>query len=296
MDLEVSSLKTMKKNTTSGFNKKLFQRFLSKFTWVDFAFLALTVSLVLIFYFFFKRETTYITVRFKVTDENPLYANTLPNNEYTSSFEVGDKEINELGAAVSEIVGVDSFNYDQRNNVVYLDVKLKTTYNPRKNSYVYKGKQVVFGQSFTFSFTKVRAKALVVNFPGYDDKFEKGFVTVDAQLRKPMREFSDVYGVEKFIADAIHIGDTVKDSRGRVLAEVVEVEKKPAIRWVFSERGVPTKVSDPNLVDVFLKIKLSVLKDKNRTYMFDFLPVLVGEVVPLTLDQVFVWPTITAIE
>jgi hypothetical protein len=274
----------------------LWKNLRSRLSWLDIVFLALAIGFVLIFYLFFRRETTYIVARFKVTDENPLYAKNLPNNEYASSFTVGDSENNELGQASAEIVGVDTYKLTPEDNVVYLDIRIKTTYNPRKKTHVFKGKQVVFGQSFTFSFSNVRAKALVVDFPGYESGLENEEVIVSAQLRDEFREFSDVYGVQPFVAEAIEEGEKVFDSKGNVLAEVLEIRTEPARRWVFSDRGQAVSVRDPELVDVFMKIKFSATRKNNNLFVLDFLPVLIGEEIPLNFNDVFVSATITDIE
>lgn len=243
--------KKQKQNKIRGF----IQTTLKKMSWLDLFFIVLGFVGVAVFYLYFRRETTYITARFKVTDENPLYAYNLPNNEYASSFTVGDKETDELGREVAEVVGVDSYTLYTNRNVVYLDVRLKTTYNPRKNTYVFKGKQVIFGQSFTFSFSKVRAKALVIDFPGFDDTAEEEFVTVNAQLRNESRDFSDTYGIEKYVADAIQPGDAVRDSQGNIIAEVLSISTEPAERWIFSETGRVARIKDPKLVDVYMKME-----------------------------------------
>jgi len=263
----------------------------------DWIFVCFGAVLLLSFYLFFRREVIFITARFKVTDENILYAKTTPNNEFTTSFMVGDTERDELGRVVSEIIGVESYKTVPEQHVVYLDIKLKSVYNPRKKQYSVRGKNIIFGESFTFSFTKVRFKALVVDFPGFRDpqgiKFKK--TIVKTQLRYDSRGFSDVYGVPNFVAAAVKKGDIVTDSKDNVLIKILDVSIQSAKRLVVSSSGQPFLVDDPYLKDVYYTIELATKEVDGKTYMFDYIPVLINTAVPINMNTVSIWPTITEI-
>ncbi len=270
---------------------------LSKVKTFDIFFIVLAILAVFTFYIFFKRETTFITIRIKVTDENALYANTLPGNEYTSSFKIGDTERNELGNVIAEIVNIETYKKSSIDNVVYLDVRLQATYNPRKKVYSFRGKQATYGESFIFSFSKVRVKGLVVDFPGFRDEksITKGKTVVVAQLRYDSRYYSDVYGVPSYLAYSIKKNDQVTNSKGEVWAKVLDVTVKPAQRSVPNINGQIVQSSDSELFDVFYAIELSTYELSNELYTFDFVPVIIGQTLPLNFKQVAVFPTITKI-
>src|SRR4030042_3724909 len=92
--------------------KYLFRSLRKRITNFDIFFISVLGILFLGFIFFFRRETTYVSLRLKVTDPNVQFINTQPFDEYSSSFVAGDKEVNELGQTVSEIVSVDTYKTD----------------------------------------------------------------------------------------------------------------------------------------------------------------------------------------
>lgn len=266
-------------------------------TILDWIFISFSIVLLLTFYLFFKREVVYITARFKVTDENILYAKTSPNNEFTTSFQVGDTERDELGRVASEIVSVESYKTNPEEHIVYLDIKLKAVYNPRTRQYSVRGKNILFGESLTFSLTKVHFKAVVVDFPGFRNAqaITLKKTIVKAQLRWDNRYYSDVYGVPDFVASAVKKGDTVKNSKGEVLVRILDVDIQPAKRLVVNNAGQSFLVEDPYLKDVYYTIELATKEIDGKTYMFDYRPVLINNVIPINMNTVSVWPNIIEI-
>jgi hypothetical protein len=264
---------------------------------VDLIFIGLALTFVFGFYFLFKRQQRSIMVRFKVTDEKVLYATTKPTNEYALGFVVGDVEKDELGRVRAEIVDVESYAYDPETMVVYLDVRLKAIYNPRKNIYSLKGKNLVFGESFTFSFSKVHFDGIVVDFPGFQEgeEIKIGTKTVRGQLRYAERAFSDIYGVPDYVAQAVRAGDTVKDRNGNELAKVLKVETLPAQRTVVTDLGRVIKTTDPVLQDVYYTFELRTKTVDGKTFVFDYVPLAVDQVINLNFDTISIWPTITEI-
>ncbi len=269
-----------------------------KISTFDILFVAISILLLVGIYFVFKREVVYITARFKVTDENVFNAFNSPRDEYALSFVVGDTEKNELGKTTTEIVGIESYKKSPDQMVVYLDIRLQTTYNPRKNVYTVRGKNIAFGELFTFNFSKVKVKALVVDFPGFSGykNMKSGTTTVRAQLRYDSRQFSDVYGVPNYLAYAIRPGDTVKDSKNNILAKILGVQIVPAKRTVISSSGNSFQTNDPELKDVYYTIELATKTVGDKIYMFDYVPVEIGGGITLSTKTVTVWPTITEIQ
>lgn len=272
-------------------------RFIRQLTVLDYGLFLIVITGALFFVFFLKRENVFIDVKFKITDPDVLYMNTRALDEYAVSFVIGDKEFNELGQTIAEIVKVDTYRTNTDRQVVYLTLRAKANYNPRKKLYSIKGRPVVVGQSFTYTLTKVKFEGIVVDFPGLttaNKTFDKK--SVKAQIRDSSREYSDTYGVPPYIAYAVSVGDQVKDSQGNVLAKVLQVDVLPAKRTVVTTDNRSLVVNDPELKDVFYTLELSVYEDKDRLFMFDYLPVYIGQVLPLNFGQISVWPTIIEID
>lgn len=281
-----------------------------KLTLFDWIFIIFGVIIIFSLYFFFRREAKEITVRFKVAEEYSLYtmtmppvddisayASAVPNNEFSNSFSVGDTEKNELGSTISEIVGIEKYKISPGKEIVYLDIKLKTIYSPRKKTYSVRGKNILFGESFMFSFQKVKFKALVVNFPGFksEGSIQNTKTRVKAQLRNISRGFSDTYGVPEYIANAVKRGDSVTDSKGDVLIKVLDVSIAPAKRLVVTASGQSFLNEDPYLKDVYYTLEISTKIINGKAFMFDYQQILTDSIVPLNTKTASVFPRIIEI-
>lgn len=277
--------------------KPIVKNIKNNMTMFDWMLIILALITVIGLYTFFRRETKFISARFKVTDENVLYAKSSPRNEYATKFVIGDAERDELGRITSEITGVETYKTSPDTQVVYLDIKVKTIYNPRTKKYSFKGKNIIFGESFDFSFSSLYVRALVVDFPSLSEQAEvvKKKVAVMAQLRYGDRSYTDVYGVPEYLATSVKSGAEVKNSKGETMVKVIDVAAVPAKRLVINAAGRPLLVDDPYLKDVFYTIELNVKEIDGKTYMFDYIPVLIDSIIPINLDNVSVWPTIIEI-
>lgn len=271
--------------------------FYKKINYFDIAFIGLFFFAIFLIVFFLKREVTTIVVRYKVTDNNPLYADNVPSNNFALAFQRGDSEIGSLGKKVAEIINVESYNINPEKQVVYLDIKLEVVFNPRTKTYSFKGRPIVFGETHFFTFSNVRAEVMVVDFPGFLDGVN---VTdeeniLETQIRYDSRNYSDTYGVPDFIADKLSVGKQVRDNQGKVQAEIVEITKSPAERTVIDQWGNVFLTRDPKLFDVYLKIKIKSRKIDTKKYVFDFTPLSVGQTIPLNFEDISVYPIVTRI-
>ncbi len=253
----------------------------------DVTFIAIAIISLIIFFLVFKRETVFITIRAKMID----------NDEFTIGYVLGDKEIDEIGRTISEIVNIDSYKVGPFEQAVYLDIKLKVTYNPRTKIYSTKGKDILFGESFSFAFSKARFKGKIVDVPGLSEALQttNKKTVVKAQVRYENRSFSDISGVPEFFADAVKKGDTVVDTKGNILATILDIKITPAKRVVVTSNGQSIIIDDPVLKDVYFTIELATKEVYGKLYMFDYKPLLIGESIPVFTRHAALWPTITDI-
>src|SRR3972149_1095874 len=262
---------------------EVIKRFTKKLHPFDIVFIAVAVAALVAFYLIFKRQTVFITIRAKMTDRD----------EFTIGYVIGDKEVDELGRTISEIVNVESYKISPFQSTVYLDINLKVTYNPRTRVYSARGKDILFGETFTFEFSKSRFKGIIVDLPGLSEalKIKTGKTIVKAQVRYDNREFSDVYGVPGFFANAVKVGDTVVDTEGNILAKILDVKVTPAKRIFITNSGYPVTIDDPQLKDIYFTIELASKEIYGKLYMFDYKPLLIGESIPIYTKNVALWPT-----
>ena len=272
----------------------LIKKTFKNITVFDRVFIGLALVAVLGFYLFFKRDVVDITVKFKIASENIFFPADPLRNEFAVGYMVGDAENDELGRKTAEIVSVESYKTSLPNQIVYLNIRLKAVYNPRTQQYSLKGKNIIFGEFFDFSFQKAHIRGLVVDFPGFQDSdvIDEGTTIVKTQIRDTSRSFSETYGIPDYLASAISVGDSVRDSNGKDLAKILDIQVRPAKRLVVSASGQPFIVDDPYLKDVFATMELATKKIQGKIYMYDYKQVVIGAIIPFNTDTISVAPTI----
>lgn len=265
---------------------KIIRRFL-KLTKSDFIFLLIPVIVLCSFYFFFYRKSEYINIKIKVTDQDVLYQSTEPKSWYANQFEVGDKEYDALGRVVTEIVSVDSFNIDSIHKAVYLNLKVKAVFDTRSKLYSARGKTLIFGAPMRFNLSKITFDGFVTQFPGSDlvNSTSTEYMTVHAIGRN----------VEPLIASVVQKGDKIFDSNNNLLAEVNNVEVKPAEQVTQTDSGDLYLRYNPLYKDIILTINVRTKKLHNEIFMFDNLPFKIGETIPLNFNKISIFPMITNI-
>lgn len=264
---------------------------------IDVLMVSVTGLVLFLLIFFLRREQEWITLRLKVTDRDVFYAKNNPFNFYSHAFVKGDIQFNGIGNKIAEITGVEKFIANPSSQTIYLDISIKAIYDPRSKKYSFKGRPIIFGQPFIFEFSNVKVEGIVTNFPGFLDEIDvkeyKKIVKV--QIEEESRDFSDVYGVRSFIAAAINIGDEYKNSNDEVLIKVIDKEVYPAKRTVFTDSGESFIISDLQLEDVYLTLEVKVKEINKKMYALDFVPLRVGEFLPLNFDKISLRPVITDI-
>lgn len=279
--------------------KKFFlQLKIKKIDYVLLVFVVLAAAVLLLFLF---RKTEVIRIRVRVVEPRSLYTATLsdpaanPKSWYSNVFKVGAVERDALGRVTTKVVGMEIVPITNENRIVYLDLETKAVYDSRTQTYSLKGSQLTYGSPVRFALSDVIFEGIVTDVGENKKLYEEGHVTVKAKLLWSSREFSDTYGVLSYIAQAVKKGDAVKDSNGLVLAEVLAVENIAAKRTVLDASGSPRVVIDPVLRDVTYTIRLRTKKVKNDTYIFEDIPLLIDQVVPLNLPMISLQPNITEI-
>lgn len=277
--------------------KAKIRQLFSRLTVFDYIVGVSIVGVVLFLVLFLRRGSTTINVVVKVTNPDVMSAYARPYNEYVFSFIEGDVELNELGQVNSSIEEVRTIYTGVDFPSMYLTLKVKALYSPLKKQYSLKGKPVVYGQGYTFTFSNVKFEGIIVNFPGFEagEELEEDTIKLKAQMKEDSRSYSDVYGVLPFLANAVKAGDEVRDREGNTVVKVVGVEVKPAKRTVLANDGTPRIVDDPLLKDVSYELEVKIKKSSTHKFYQDFIVVQIGETLPLIFKDVSVYPTITEI-
>jgi hypothetical protein len=255
-------------------------------SWFDVLILICGFSLLATFYLFFRRESANITIRVKVTDQTVLIAKNQPFSWYASHFQVGDSETDALGRKITEILSVQTLPTSPTARAVYLDLKVGATFDPKSKTYTARGRNLAFGTPLRFSLAGVTFDGIVVNFPGMVSTDKEKTLIVSAVGRS----------VEAFIAQGIHTGDTLTDSNGKVLIEVLDVQTPPAEKVATNFAGELLLRRDPLYKDLQIKMKVTAKELNGVFYALDDSPIKVAEILPLNFNTVSLFPSVSKIE
>lgn len=261
--------------------------FWKKLTLLDKALLLFIVLFGVMFFFFFYRKGEFISIRVKVTNQDVLNPIAEPQNWYANRFEVGDVELDALGKINTELIGVERFNISSKTQAVYLDLRIKAVYDSRTKLYSARGKTLVFGTPLRFYLSKVTFDGLVTEFPGSESQR-------DLKIGKT-QVVTLGRNVEPAIAAAVKIGDKIYDSNGVLLAEVTHVDVRPAEEVTTTDQGNLLLRYNPLYKDLIVTITVRTKNTNGETFVFDNLPLKVGEVLPLNFEHVSIFPLITSV-
>jgi hypothetical protein len=267
---------------------------------IDGIFILLAVSFIGFLALFFRRETVYHTARFKITDDNPLYAYNNPNNEYVNEFKVGSFEKDESGKTIAEIMNVDSFAISSTHKITYIDVKVKSIYNPRKKIYFYKGKPLIFGENHVFQFQDVKTEAIFTEFvdekTNATSKKKLKIETLLARLDQYSVETPHFQGVTQYVIDEVEKQEGVYNSNGELYIKITEVKTETLEKLIANDRGDLLIRQDPLYVQARISLELEADYVDGKYFLFKYIPLKIGNSIPLNFDTIGVFPIITKIE
>lgn len=260
---------------------------LKKLSFFDKLLVALFFLIAAAVFTFFFRKTSYITVRVRVTERDVIWAYSNPPSWYVTLFKKGMKEKNSLGITTAEITDVYFYNsLTQTDDVmqkktIYLTIRLRTTYNKRSGEYKYNGSNVSVGEALKINFGTMLVFGLVTDVEGLVNPYKAVYPVVRVQIKEANSVYLGTSGTDQFIADSLHDGDTIVDSRGQVVVEVLKKEVYPAKTITFDSWGVPHEYVHPLKKDIYLTIRIMAKQIANELYYFDEFALKVGSYIPL---------------
>lgn len=268
---------------------------MKKISFFDLILTLIFIFLAIFLFIFLFRKNQYIEVVVKITNDNVLYAESYPPNWFVNLLKKGMSEKDGLGRVTAEIKDIYWYDSEPTRKAAYLLLRIKATYNKKANQYSYKGKPLLVASPIKIQFEKVLVNGLVTNIQGLEDSRETKVMLMETQLIENNGVFPNVRGVEPFLAEAINIGDEVKSHDGSSLIKIIDKKVFPATRIVTNDRGQVFLEKDPLLKDVYLTLKVKVKKINNEYYLYDDIHLKIGRGIPVNLEKVTVWPTITQI-
>lgn len=263
----------------------------------DWILIGFSIIAVIVFIFLFFRKSTYLTVVVSVKDDSSFYNNWWGDEGvkywFASYFQKGQKERDGFGRSQAEVLNVYSYDRTATNKNVYLEVRLKTVYVRSTDSYTYKGSPVLVGSTIKLNLDKAYAEGIISNIEGSYNDLSKRKIIVEAQLREENSTFLGTAGTKEYVADAIKVGDVVKDSNGTTIMRILDKKISPAETTITTNIGQVLRGFDPVKKDVFLTIEIEADKVEEKYYFLYDIPILIDQPIPINTTTVSIFPVVT---
>ncbi|OGM54258.1 hypothetical protein A3E15_02845 [Candidatus Woesebacteria bacterium RIFCSPHIGHO2_12_FULL_42_9] len=270
---------------------------IKKFKPFDWILIGLTFILVLIFTFVFFRNSIYKVVTIEVTQESTyaweVWDASGSKMWFSDLFHKGMKERDGLGNVKAELLDTFSYEKTPARITVYLTTKLRVVYNRASNTYTYKGTPVLIGSKIKVNFDNLLVEGLITDIEGVSDKREKRLITVEAQIREENSTYLETSGTKAYIADAIKVGEEIKDNNGNTIIKIIDKKVEPAQRVVVTSDGRAMLRVDPVRKDIYLTLEINALKIGERYFLLNDIPIVIDYSLPINTPHLSLFPVVT---
>lgn len=228
----------------------------SKLNYFDLLFILL---LFIVFSFFIynrlQRKTTWINVRIAVENSDWWYKGLPPNYWYAKDLDVGDSVIDSFGNKAVEIVGINNYDSGGPYRDIYVDLKIRTDYDKKKDQHLYEFKPLVVGSSLLFNFPKSQLRGVVIGVDEQNEEYFYKTIKVEKKYVLPS------------LVEQIQVGDIASDAQDNEVAEVLGVNSGISSYYEFSDqRGKKIKVYDPNFRDIEVTLRIKSFNEFGIDY------------------------------
>lgn len=235
---------------------------------------------------------------------------TSKNEWFIRQLKEGMEEKNIFGQTMAQIQSIKSypvfnilneknkFYKDYYNKNLYIKIKLKAVYSPGENSYTYKGKKIMVGSYVELYINNFLIDGIITQIN--NNKNQKNIYQIKAQgkLSDINPAFPNTEGVPEYIADSIKEKTTMKDS---LKNPAVRIDKKitEEAKMVTVDSFGQTHLSiNPLRKDVYFDLTIWAEKIGDYYYLFgdENFPIIIGNQIPFTTDNNWLFITITNIK
>lgn len=272
---------------------------LRKLTLFDRIIILIAISFVIFFGYAFFRKASYVTVTVKVGEENIYYqawrSEAGSRVWFAELFHKGMKETDGLGRIGAEVVSVYSYNSAINTKAVYLTVNLRAVYNRATNQYTFKGFPLSIGSQVRLNLDNLFVDGLVTHVDGVEDPRKKVKLLVETKIVEESSVYPETSGTSESIANGINVDDQVKDSQGNTIIKIVKKRVENAKRLVTNSSGEFMVRNHPLRYDVYLTLEVEAIDLSGSYFLFDDVPILIGEEIPVFTPFISVLPEVTHI-
>lgn len=264
-----------------------------KFTLFDYLIIASIIFSIIFLLIFFVRNERWVQVELKISRPEQRWGGDSPPYWIADSIHKGFAQYDFAGRKIAEIIDIRSWGSETKETWLVLNLKATVNKNQRILKFLYQS--VAVGSNLDLEVNGVKIQGVITRIDGLPDQREKKKRTILFRLVDRNSTFLETLGVQPWKAEAISRGDTMRDTQGNVLAEILEVTVKPAEKTVITASGEVLVREDPRMKDVYIKATISTVISANAEYFLDDWLIKIDNELPLILPKINIYPKIISI-
>ncbi len=250
-------------------------------------------AIAILLFMFLARKAEYLNVTIKVGDDSIVWPHDGVPAWYVNQLAAGMAEKDLVGRENAQVLKVNTYFVEPNKKILYVDLKIRVVYSSSAQSYTFNSRPVLIGNTLRVNPGNVLLEGMVVNIEGIKDPRQKETLRFQTQVFGNDPVFPNTTGVYDYIADAIHVGDEVKDSSGNTLIKIIDKQVAPAKRVVVTNNGTSFLTQDPFKKDLYVTVDVNATKLGSDYYLFDQLKLNTNVTIPIQLQNITVYGTIT---
>jgi len=278
-----------------GYFIKFLKKISRRLSVFDYLSIALIGGVIIALGLFFLRKVEVVEIEVKIAPDSVFWRGAMAPFWLANSINVGDGEFDGFGRKMVEVLDVRTFEGGGDAKYIYLKLNVKAVYDKKKRQFSFGGKPLGVGSPIKLRLSGGVMDGLVTYVKGVPDTRIWEDKIVEVRVNQWTDVFPETLGTMPWRVEAIKIGDQMKDGQGRVVAEILDKEVKPAEKIVVTNDGRVLLRQDPIKKDLILRIKLKTFKQKGINYFLDDQKVKVSYSISLCLPEIDIWPEITRI-
>lgn len=249
-------------------------------------------------FLFSKGDTVY--VRLRVVDRDIQYMDEgMPLSRIANQYKKGLSSKDGLGRITAEIIAIEG--YDRKYNTdtytekedIFLTLKLRASYSQRSNEYKYQGMTIASGEWLNVTFGALTVHGFIVDVSSNNIMYSKETLTIQTLYQSA----TDANGeIDQYMIDGVSVGDTVTDTFGNIVAEVVDKQVTPSRLLTVDQYGMVHTAYHTIKKDMILTIRMRVERRNNEVYYQDSVTVKKGATLPLFFPRLILYSKIITIQ
>lgn len=206
-----------------------------------------------------SRKSQWINLRLVVSNDDWWWEGSPPQWWYAEELVAGQSSRNSFGEKIAEITDVESFDIGEYRRRIFVELKVKGTYDKRREAYLFNYQPIQIGKSLDLTFGKYNVRGIVT------------YIDATFQEYKPRVIEVKLSAVRPWVSDSFKEGLQMKDTSGRTLAEILSVSISPSRVERVTELGNEVEKTFPGYLfdEVILRVQILTFQSGGVDYFVD---------------------------